>query len=297
MALTRYPKLKKGDTVALVAPAGPVDESRLEGAVRLLEAFDLRVQMREDAGAKTGYLAGSDSRRLAELQGALDDDKISGIFLARGGYGTQRIAPFLKKPAKLKPVVGFSDNTALHGLINGRWRGCSLHGPHPNQECGDEMDEVMACLMEGARPAFTGLVTLKGDKPVEGRLHGGCLALLSSSVGTQCMPSFAGAVVFIEDVAEPAYRIDRMLNHLINCGALAKAVGVVFGRPESFTPTSCDPAETLAVLSDFAQRLEIPLLHGLPCGHTKTNRPLLFGTRARLDPGAGTLNHLESITK
>lgn len=297
MALAKYPRLKRGDTVALAVPAGPVDEARLHGAVRLLEGYGFTVALRDDAGTKTGFLAGSDERRRAELQGALDDPCISAVILARGGYGVQRIAPHLTKPARLKPLVGFSDNTALHGLVNGRWRGCSIHGPHPNAECASEFDEVVACLTEGARPAFSGLTALRTGAEVEGRLLGGCLALLSSSVGTLCLPSFAGAVVFIEDVAEPPYKLDRMLNHLLLSGAFRKAVGVVFGRPESFTSAGCDPNETLAVLADFAQRLEIPVLHGLPCGHTTDNRPLLFGTRVRLEPEAGTLNHLESITK
>jgi muramoyltetrapeptide carboxypeptidase len=304
MREVRFPKrLRAGDRVALVAAAGPVDAVRVAGAVALLEGAGLQVSVRQDIASRQGYLAGPDARRLEELREALVDPAVSAVFLARGGYGTQRILPDLALPPGLppKPVVGFSDNTALLSCFQNALGWAVLHGPHPGpgHERAEEYREVLACLGLGetVRPLFKNLRVLRGGEGVEAPVSGGCLAVLSSSVGTGWAPDFRGRIAFFEDIGEPVYRLDRYLNHLLRAGALDGAVGVVFGRPAAFVPEGVDPADVDALLEEFASRLDIPVLSGLPCGHVEGHRPLPFGPRARLDPAEGTLAFLEDFTR
>jgi muramoyltetrapeptide carboxypeptidase len=286
----------------LVAPAGPLSAERLHGARQALEARGLEVALRDDADAREGYLAGSDQRRLCELRDALLDPQIRAVFLARGGYGVQRLLDGLDLPRDLAPkaVVGFSDNTALlHHLQTALGWGV-LHGPHPQAHKAEELDRVLACLgLDGsaALPAFSGLSALNGGAAVEGPIDGGCLSLLCASLSTPEAFCGAGKIVFLEDVGEPSYRLDRMLNQLLRSGALTGALAVVFGQPATFLPEGADPAELTWLLSDVARRLPVPVLTGLPCGHVADHHPLPLGPRARLTPTTGELCLLEPLVR
>jgi muramoyltetrapeptide carboxypeptidase len=296
------PPLRKGDKVALVAPAGPVEKGRFDWAVKALEDRGLVVSAREDATSKDRYLAGSDARRLGELQAALADPGIKAVFLARGGYGTQRIIPSLDlAPDTIpKPVIGFSDNTALLGALTELHGWAVLHGPHPREGGEEELDEVLGCLGffgEVPLPVFKGLKSLNGGQEVEGPLCGGCLSLLSTSVSTPYGVRAGGKIVFIEEVCEAVYRIDRMLHHLLHSGFFEGAKGVVFGTPETFLPEGGSVEDLYLLLGEFAKKAGIPVLAGLPCGHVGKNRPLPFGPRARLSPEKGELSFLEPLVR
>ena len=290
-------RLEKGDTVALVSPAGPVDEKRGRGAVKLLESRGLKVRTTGDYLARTGFTAGNDERRLAELLKALTDPDVRAVFCSRGGYGSQRVAPYLEIPAgtRPKPVVGFSDNTALLNYL-GRAEGWhSLYGAHPDPAKPGELDKVLAVLMVGEKPAYENLKIVRPGRAVRAPVAGGCLSLLSTAVGTPCFPDLAGRLLFIEDVGEAPYRLDRMLTHLLQSGSLEGARGVLFGDPSTFAPRGTPLEEVDAVLADFVARARLPALSGLPCGHVKANGPLPFGPEARADFGKGTLTFLEPL--
>ncbi|MBI5445257.1 MAG: LD-carboxypeptidase [Deltaproteobacteria bacterium] len=303
-AAVRFPeRLRPGDTVALVAPAGPVSAERVEGAVALLSARGLRVRVREDITARRGYLAGSDRRRAEELRDALADPGVRAVFLARGGYGTQRILAGALPDAGVapKPVIGFSDNTALLNALRRELGWAVVHGPHPRNERPEELDRVLACLGywgEPERPFFDGLSLLSPRRTaaVEGEVAGGCLSLVTSSIGTPYALDCAGKILFLEDVGEPAYRLDRMLLHLRASGASEAAAAVVFGCPEEFGPED-QAGEVAELLAEFASAAAVPVLSGLACGHGKKNQPLLLGPRARLEPAAGTLTFLEAAVQ
>lgn len=293
--LTRLPRLERGYLVALEASAGCVDAERIEGAVRLIESRGLRVLISRDLTARERYFAGADAVRLAGLQAALDNPEVRAIFLARGGYGSQRVAPLLKCPSNgPKAVVGFSDNTALHGYIGEAFGWPCLHGPHPRAECPEDFDRVVECLSGGIEK-FGGLKTVSGGGPLAGPVAGGCLSLLSATFGTPCFPSLAGKIVFLEDTCEAPYRLDRMLTHLLQAGAFSRSLAVVFGELSSFAPQGTQPEEVAAVVEDFAARVGLPVLTGLPCGHVEPNFPLPLGIPAKLDPSGGTLEFLEAI--
>jgi muramoyltetrapeptide carboxypeptidase len=278
-----------------------LDRERVDGAVRLLESRGLRVRVRPDITAANRYFAGDDRRRLEELLGALRDPDVRAVFLARGGYGTQRLLASLAREELGSPraVVGFSDNTAL--LEHLRQRGWAvLHGPHPRADHPDELDAVLGCLGywgEPARPAAFGLrVWGKGSgERVIAEVGGGCLALLASAAGTPCAFRARGRIVFLEDVNEPVYRLDRMLLQLRASGGLEGAAAVVFGKPEAFLAPGEDAAHLDGLLAEFAQELSVPVLSGFPAGHGPTNIPLPLGPRALLDPEQGSLAFLEAL--
>jgi muramoyltetrapeptide carboxypeptidase len=293
-----------GDVVALVAPGGAVARERVKGAVRLLGSRGLRVQVRDDIDDRHRYLAGDDRRRARELVDALKDPEVKAVFLARGGYGTQRIVDELQPEALSQPraVVGFSDNTVLLNWLRDQCGWAVVHGPHPREESPDEMDAVLGCLGyfgDPVRPATSDLKLWNPGAwgPVTAEVAGGCLSLLSTSAGTSYGFSGRRRIVFLEDTREPAYRVDRMLHHLTACGALEQTAAVVFGRPESFLAAGEDPGQLEHLLAEFASGASFPVLSGLACGHTKPNLPLPFGPRALLDPQKGTLVFLEGVVR
>jgi muramoyltetrapeptide carboxypeptidase len=198
-------------------------------------------------------------------------------------------------------VIGFSDNTALLNALRQHLGWAVVHGPHPQKEKPEELDRVLACLGyfgEPERPGFAGLRLLSeySGEPVEAEVAGGCLSLVASSIGTPYALDCEGRIVFLEDVAEPAYRLDRMLLQLRRSGLLDGAAALVFGCPEGFGPEGQED-EVREVLGEFASVLPIPVLSGLGCGHGARNEPLPLGPKARLDPTGGTLTFLEAAVK
>ena len=279
-----------------------MNPTRVEGAVRLLESRGLRVRVAADITDRCRYLAGDDRRRSRELVDALRSPEVRAVFLARGGYGSQRILADLRPEVlgEPRPVVGFSDNTALLNHLRLRCGWAALHGPHPRADHPDELDSVLGCLGyygEPARPAAFGL-KLWSSRPwdrVTAEVAGGCLAILASSAGTPCAFSGSGRIVFLEDVGEPAYRLDRMLHQLVVSGGLDGAAAVVFGQLRSFLPSGEDPALLDDLLAEFSAAAPYPVLSGLSSGHTEPNLPLPFGPRALLDPEKGALAFLEGL--
>jgi len=293
--LTSLPALGPGARVALVAPAGPVrDESDVERARANARLFGWEPVVGAHALERSGYLAGADAARLADLQHAIDDPAIDAIWCLRGGYGVMRllaaldVAPLRRRP---KPVIGFSDITALHAAL-GRHAGLvSLHGP-----------TARGVLTEFSRGSLERAVVERADScgawPVartviggraRGRLVGGNLALLAALAGTDFAPDYEGAILVLEDVNEPAYRLDRMLTQLDLSGALARCAGLVFG---AFTdaPADDDLAQQLDPLIDeVAGRLGVPCLGHVPVGHIDDQWTLPLGAIAELDADAKRL--------
>ncbi|MDX1691450.1 MAG: LD-carboxypeptidase [Acidimicrobiia bacterium] len=280
-------RLQPGDTVAVVAPAGPVTPQRVEPGFELLRSWDLHPVAGEHLHAAHGYLAGDDGRRLADLQAALDDPDVRGVVAARGGYGTQRIVDELDLAAlggDPKPVLGFSDLTALHLTIRRRIGLVTFHGPGAawdrDRLGGGPGAQLRAMLMDPEPPGVIG----PGLEPVvagvaEGPLVGGNLALLTASIGTVDQPDLAGAVVFLEDVGEPAYRLDRMLTHLLRAGMLDDVAGIVLGDTE----VAGEGPSFAEIAAERLSGLDVPVRAGLPAGHGRGQLTLPLGARVRLD--------------
>lgn len=289
------PALRSGDAVRVVAPAGPFDPAAFEQGLSVMSGrLGLVPRMRADVVARRGYLAGDDARRVEEWREAVADPDARAIFCARGGYGTMRIlpaidpAPLLDRPRLL---VGFSDITALHAVLN-RAGLATVHGPVVTQlgrAPEDALAHLEAVLFRRApRPgAFdlpspgAGVVGARTVRPgrASGPLLGGTLTLLSHLAGTPFAPILDGAILFLEDVGERPYRVDRCLTQLRLAGMLDRVAGVALGQF-----TDCDEGGLLAldVVREAARALGVPAIEGLPCGHLDGNLALPLGARATL---------------
>ena len=309
------PALRPGDRVALVAPAGPVDDAKVERAVFRCEALGLEPVLGAAARDRAGYLAGPDAGRAADLRAALEGD-LAGVWALRGGYGTLRILDAVGLtgepdglPAGLRDrpraFIGFSDNTAVHLALT-RAGLVSFHGPHAGYEHFSETTEAaFRSVLMSAEAAGT-LPHPPGASPrplvggvAEGPLVGGNLALLAATCGTPYQLDARGGILFIEDVGEPIYRIDRMLVQLRLAGVLDGVAGLAVG---SFTampePVFREQADADGVclerlLAELAESLGVPAVMGLPFGHGTENWTLPMGVAGRLDASAGTLTVLE----
>jgi len=287
-------RLRPGDLVRVVAPSGPARPDRVAAGVAVLESWGLRVSLAEGVGT-TGprpYLAADDRRRAVDLAHAWADPEVAGVWATRGGVGAQRLLEELDRhddllasmDARRDPplLVGYSDVTALHRFVGVRLGAASLHGPGVAALAGldaEAVDRLRAVVMAGEGTRLRGRwLGPPPDEDVSGRLVGGNLAVLGAGVGTPEAGHARGSVVLLEDVREPAYKIDRLLTQLRRSGWLEGARAVVCG---AFTDCG-DPAAVEAVLAD--RLAGVPVLVGLPIGHGERNAPVLLGVRARVTP-------------
>jgi len=286
--------LRAGDAVALVSPAGPLAESRVQAAVQELSSWGLRPRVYPHALDTHSFYAGTDEHRVADLNDALADPEIRAVLCTRGGYGAQRILAHVDFDAVRrdpKLLIGFSDITALHGALWTKARLATVHGPVAGQlELGGLFASTVRHALMSTEPV---VVEASADEPTyrvrtsgiaEGILLGGNLSMLS----TPYMPDLEGAILLIEDVNEAAYRIDRLLTHLLNCGILQGVAGVAVGQfsePGNGNAV-IKPAD---VLIERLGDLGIPVLGGLSIGHGDRNIAVSLGTYARLDADSGTL--------
>lgn len=313
-AVVRPPRLGPGCRVALVAPAGPLGErDDLSRAIELCQALGYVPAPGEHVLERYGYLAGSDDLRAGDLNTALEDPTIDAVWCLRGGYGVTRLLDRLNLEALArwpKPVIGFSDITALLLAIRARTGLVSFHGPmsrapltsfsrgHFEQVLGRaEPAGVLAGLTPPAGllvPRSPRVVALHGGR-AEGPLVGGNLTLLLSLAGTPYFPDLDGALLFLEDVGEDLYRVDRHLSQLKLMGVLPKVAGVVVGQFTDMKKGTGDGGALAfdEVLFSYLAPLGIPVAYGFPFGHVDDQWTLPLGVRARLDADAGSLALLE----
>lgn len=297
----RPPRLRPGDTVRLVSPSGPPDSGKLESGIALLKSWDLDVQVSPHAYDRHGYLAGDDATRAAELNAALCDPRVRGLFCTRGGYGVSRMVDevdFDAVRADPKPVVGYSDITALFNALYVHGGVCGVHGPVLNTFSSDQdasvAEALRAAVMTDAPVRLsphpdepTGSLT-QGSAAVTGRLLGGNLSLVVDAVGTSSCPDYTGAILFCEEVNEEPYRLDRILTQLRRAGTLDGIAGIVLGQFTGCVDDDWD-WDVLDVLRDRLSGLGVPILGGLRFGHGEHPLSVPFGTIATMDPVARTL--------
>ncbi|SCG48468.1 S66 peptidase family protein [Micromonospora coxensis] len=295
----RPPVLRPGDTVMLVSPAGPTRPERVARGVELLTGWGLRPVLAPNVYARRGYLAGDDALRAADLNTAFADPEVRGVICTRGGYGAQRVVDLIDMAAVRrdpKVVAGFSDITAVQFAL---WRGARLASVHgPGAAWLDERtplrsaESLHAALMSTAPVTVAAVAEeetfgVRVPGRAEGPLLGGNLCLITASIGTPDMPDLTGAVLLVEEVQEPPYKVDRMLTHLRRAGALDGIAGVAVGQ---FTECADGWDTTVAdVLTERLGDLGVPVLGGLPIGHGVGQLTVPVGPRAALDATAGTL--------
>lgn len=289
--------LNPGDTVAIVAPSGPVRPALLAGGVAAVEELGFAVRLLPGARERDGFLAGSDAVRLADLHAAWADGQVAALWCARGGYGAQRLVDGLDWDlvrANPKPLVGYSDVTALHLALWARTGQTSIHGPtveaNPGRLAAASWQSVRALLASPPPPA--GSVLLRDGRTLvagtaAGPLVGGNLALVCATVGTGDARALDGAVLLLEDVDEPGYRLDRMLLHLRRAGVLARCVGIVGG---GFTRCTDDHGtDPDALLAEHAAAAGLPTATGWELGHGPGQLAVRHGAPVVLDATAGML--------
>jgi muramoyltetrapeptide carboxypeptidase len=275
----------------------------VDRAVDRVRAWGWEPRLGRHARGRRGYLSGTDEERAGDFNAALHDPEVDAIWCLRGGYGTMRVLPEIDweaLAARPRPVVGFSDNTALHLAIQ-RHGIVSFHAPHP---AAADFPAFSADLLRRAltMPEPAGLLpfpagsagraeTLRGGV-AEGALVGGNLSLLTATLATAVSPRTDGAILFVEEVGEAAYRVDRLLTQLRLAGVLERVAGVAVG---AFTGAddAADAPSIAEVLEDRLGDLGVPVATGFPFGHGADNWTLPLGVRARLDADAGTLTLLE----
>ncbi len=287
--------LAEGDLIRLVAPAGLFDKDRFERGVRIIEEQGFRAKYRPDVLETNRYMAGTDERRLTELQEAFDDTEARAVWAIRGGYGSMRLLPHLDTSRMLslrKLFIGFSDVTAIHAILN-RDGLVTLHGPMVAglHDCSMEASNLLWRLVgnEAPRDPYEWeppLVIRRGL--CSGRLLGGNLSLLTRLLGTPFFPDPTGAILVIEEVGEAPYRVDRMLTHLELAGVTRRLSGVLIGGL-----TGCEAKDAayscLDVVADRVRSWGVPAITGFPIGHGDLNLPLPLGAHAVLDCGEGSL--------
>jgi muramoyltetrapeptide carboxypeptidase len=293
--------LEAGANVALVAPAGPLQNpEELPRAQENARTLGWEPIVGAHATERAGYLAGHDRDRLNDINRALRDPKIDAIWCLRGGYGMMRILPGIDYDALSrtpKTIIGYSDITALHAAVQRKCRLVTFHGPTAREMLTDfSRDSLKRAVIShadscgvapNAREINTGTA--------EGTLVGGNLAVLSSLCGTPYMPDLADGILILEDVNEPVYRIDRMLQQLRLAGVLNGCKAIAFGECTS-SPDDAGAGVGGAggrqfdeVLGELAHSLGVPCLAGIPVGHIAEQWTIPLGAMATIDTAARTL--------
>ncbi len=311
--LIKPPKLQVGDTIGLVSPASPVFEpSEVKQGEKTLQKLGFRVKLGKHVGSKWGYLAGSDMERAQDLMDMFLDDAVRAIVALRGGYGTVRLLPYLdydKIRKHPKILLGYSDITSLHLAIHKLAGIVTYHGPVALSTFNEYSTRyVMRTLtqteavgeIEDAPDAMPlTFPAQKQESVVAGPLVGGNLTLVSTTLGTPYEIDTAGKILFLEEVGEEPYSIDRMLTQLLQAGKLNRTKGIIVDRCAKCQPAEYKPAfnNTLSVeeiIQDRLGDLGVPVLYGLSLGHVADKPVLPLGITASVDFSRGKIAIVES---
>ena len=307
-------RLEAGMTIGVVAPAGPSEENeRTRFALDIVRSLGFNVKEGQHLYRRTQYLAGTDAERASDLMAMFTDPDVDAIFCLRGGYGASRTLPLLDYNAiknNPKALIGYSDITSLLNAIFLKTGLIGFHGPIASQSFTEyTLEEFQKVLFDGNAPTRIGaappfdagpgrveeenrITVFRGGK-ARGRLIGGNLTLISHLVGTPFEPDFGDRILFLEDVHETPYRIDRMLTQLWLAGRLQEVAGIAFGK---FTEAELQ-GNSFSVEEVIAQRcqdLGVPVIRGLMIGHIEDQATVPVGAMAELDGDAGTLTLLDS---
>jgi muramoyltetrapeptide carboxypeptidase len=292
--------LAAGDTVAVVAACGPPIPETLDAGIKFVTALGFRVRTGKYLAARDNYLAGTDEQRSSDLNDMLRDPEVRGVFLARGGYGAMRILDMTDLDAVLrrpKWIVGMSDVTALQLSLFARCGLITLSGPMVAGQIGEGLDTTSEHWLRMALTrSFESRDLFPEDQPVRalrrgiarGPLLGGCLSLITALTGTGHSPDYSGAVLFLEDIGEAPYRIDRMLTQLKLAGILDGLSGLILGH--FIGPDGNDLApEAERLVLEMTRSHPIPVISGFPHGHKLPNLTLPHGARVELDTEARSM--------
>lgn len=282
--------LAAGSQVALVAPSGLLrDPAHVQRAVENTESLGWVPRLGEHVSSVHAYFAGTDDERAQDLNDALRDETIAAVWCVRGGYGAMRLLDSVDYDAlreRPRPVIGFSDITALHAAIHRECGIVTFHAPTARGELSEFSREHLARAVVDQTDSCGVAPDGRALRPgrARGRLAGGNLALVASLVGTPWSVDFEGAILVLEDIDEAVYRVDRMMRQLLLTGALARCAGIVAGdfRPPA-GETDVDNRTVDEVMAEAAEAAGVPCFSGAPFGHITDQWTLPLGATAVMD--------------
>lgn len=280
------PYLQPGDTVAIVATARKISREELLQAISVLENAGFRVKLGSSIGLVNHQLAGTDAQRAADFQAQLNDTEVKAIFCARGGYGTVRIIDQIdwrNFQANPKWIVGFSDITVLHSHLNQNLTIPTIHGEMPFNFGKSDKDPrsvaALLALLQG-QPVDYPVQTHPLNRPgkMSGRLVGGNLSVIYSLMGSVSQLDTSGTILFLEDLDEYLYHIDRMMLCLKRAGMLNELKGLIVGGMTQMNDNAIAFGRSAEqIIRDTVEEYDYPIQFGFPAGHTALNLPLLMG--------------------
>jgi muramoyltetrapeptide carboxypeptidase len=282
--------LRPGARIAVVSPSAVYEPARLEAGIATIAGWGYEPVRGPHLGRTHRYLAGTNQERAEDLRWALESDDVDAVWFARGGYGTIHCLDAIDWDAtRDRPVIGFSDATALFSAMRGEERGIAVHGPvlHSLADHADEASRarIRALLAGDPVPRLAGR-TLVGPEQfrVSGPLVGGNLCVLASLCGTPWALEAAGAIVLLEEIAEPPYKVDRLLTQLVASGALEGVHGFALGTFLGADAPKGADWSVADVVAEVLGPLGVPIVHGMPIGHGPENHAVLLHRSVTLTP-------------
>lgn len=288
-------KLKIGDTIGLVAPSSPVDEKKLEKLIKVLKSFGFKVKLGKSPGSDIGYLAGDDETRAKDIEEMFKDDQVKAILCVRGGYGSPRLLDkidinIIKENPKI--FIGYSDITALHVYFNQKAKLITFHGPMGVSNMAEDFDEFSKSHMAKVLMEDFDEILLENPEGEEitvitpgeatGQLIGGNLSLIVDIMATDYEIDYKGKILFIEEIDEEPYNIDRMLNQLRLAGVFEKLSGIILGDFNNCEYEK-DRVKLIDLLKEYFGHLDIPVIYNLQAGHTDPMLTLALGAEVRME--------------
>ncbi len=294
---SKFFPLQKGDLIEIIAPGSAAPRENLEMGAETLRGWGYRVQFSEDLLKPDMYLSNGDTYRFDSFKKAMSNKESKAIWCLRGGYGSIRILPQIEKmaiPKNKKLLIGYSDICSIHTVINQKWKWPSLHAPLIDRLGGNKLSaENLKELKESISlvefsAAFTGLKPLNSaahkNKKLISKVVGGNLVVINSTLGTPSQINTKNKIIFLEEIGERGYRVDRCLQQLKQAGIFEKAAAVVLG--DFLDGLEAGGKDLVSdTLKNFFKDLKIPAFSGIQAGHGEIQRPLFFNTRAILSCG------------
>lgn len=287
------PPVLPGQRVGVAALSGPVQPERLERGLETLAGWGFEPVLADNLWRRTGLFAGSEDERLEGFHRLAADRSLAAILFARGGYGLHRLLDRIDwelLAGAPRAYVGYSDLTPFLNLVVERLGWVAFHGPMVAAELAadptaEERDDLLG-LLAGELPRSLPAAPWRGGEAAEGIVVGGCLSLITALVGTPFELPLAERVLFWEDIGEPTYRLDRMLNHLRIAGCLDSLRGMIVGASAAVADADEPPELLWTTLAESLGAFAWPAVRGLPSGHARPMRTVPLGAWARLDPAA-----------
>ncbi|MFT5858567.1 MAG: muramoyltetrapeptide carboxypeptidase [Flavobacteriaceae bacterium] len=298
-------RLKRGDTIGIAAPAGPIRErSEVDKFESVLHTMGFKTKVAAHTYSQFGFLSAPDETRAKEFMELIEDESVKGIFFIRGGWGCARLLPLLNfDTIKINPkvIMGFSDITTLLNAITAKTGIVTFHGPSGNSSWNDYSIRYLKDVLINAKSVS--YANIKGeDHSIEtyasgtatGDLYGGNLSVLCGLIGSDYLPDWKNKILFLEDVMEEPYRVDRMLTHLSLAGVFEKVSGIVLGNFRKCNAEEPDRSFSLEeVFKQHFDNAEIPVFYGAQIGHVRNKFTVPVGVRVTMDADLGTIELTE----